>query len=132
MRFCLAALAVATSPALAQDWLHVSDTDLFDVYIRTANVDASMPGEYRFWFKGVVKGAPRLVDQENPKSPKYKSYVQYTRVVCASREMASISSLYYDQHGRNIREFKGSPYVLSPVVPDSIGEFLLNFVCQQR
>lgn len=126
----IAALLASGSCAHASDWVQVSNTDTLQVYLDRQSVAKS--GKLRkAWISYTYKESPSpTVSGKN-----YKSTKSLELFSCAERTNATYQTVFYaDDFGLgsvvNIWQIQPKIAVFSEVVPDSVGETMINTVCR--
>lgn len=126
-----ALLAVLSDGALAANWKLVSTSDTSIIYVDTTSIAKSPIGRKAWvWFE---YNAPKKIPLSYPEKY-FTSVVELDHYDCQNRTSAAAQQLSYASAGksgdvvdsRSIRNVKDT---LEDVVPDTVGETLLNFVC---
>lgn len=132
VRILLIAAALSASGgyyALSVEWTPVGfgtleDSSRFDVFIDTDSV-RTVDGKTRFWQGHVFY-------EEQP-LPSGKSYIRITigkAVDCASRTDSNVEAVFYAPDGSVVDNYSaGAASDFKPVVPATISEAVLGFVC---
>lgn len=128
--FLVACLSASgASNALSVEWTRVGygtleDSSRFDVFIDTQSV-RTVNGKTRFWQGHVFY-------EEQP-LPSGKSYIRITigkAVDCASRTDSNVEAVFYAPDGSVVDNYTaGAASEFKPVVPETISEAVLGFVC---
>jgi len=129
--FFLAALLSAAAGPVARsvEWTPIGfgtleDSSRFDVFIDTDSV-RTVDGKTKFWQGHVFY-------EEQP-LPSGKSYIRITigkAVDCASRTDSNVEAVFYAPDGSVVDNYTaGAASVFKPVVPETISEAVLGFVC---
>lgn len=128
--FITAALSVAAGPvARSVEWTPIGygtleDSSRFDVFIDTQSI-RTVNGKTRFWQGHVF--------YEEQTLPSGKSYIRVTigkSVDCASRTDSNVEAVFYAPDGSVVDNYTaGAASELKPVVPETISEAVLGFVC---
>lgn len=132
--FVFAALTIVSAQGMAQEWKYAAQSD--DMFIwgnvgRQENVSSSV---VRMWFRGVVKPEFKSlkVAPDEPNSKRYVEAMQYVRINCEARTIATISLVYRDAKGNVVGSFPGNEFAQNPIVPDSIGDGMRELACSPR
>jgi len=128
--FLAAAFSAAAGPAaLSVEWTPVGygtleDSSRFDVFIDTQSI-RTVDGKTKFWQGHVFY-------EEQP-LPSGKSYIRVTigkAVDCATRTDSNVEAVFYAPDGSVADNYTpGSASEFKPVVPETISEAVLGFVC---
>ena len=128
----LAAALLSTSfgsAARSVEWTPIGygtleDSSRFDVFIDTESV-RTVNGKTRFWQGHVFY-------EEQP-LPSGKSYIRITigkAVDCTSRTDSNVEAVFYAPDGSVVDNYTaGAASEFKPVVPETISEAVLGFVC---
>ncbi len=118
------------SAARSVEWTPIGygtleDSSRFDVFIDTDSVRTTVDGKTKFWQGHVFY-------EEQP-LPSGKSYIRITigkAVDCASRTDSNVEAVFYAPDGSVVDNYTaGAASVFKPVVPETISEAVLGFVC---
>lgn len=128
--FLAAVFAAAAGPgALSVEWTPIGygtleDSSRFDVFIDTQSI-RTVNGKTRFWQGHVFY-------EEQP-LPSGKSYIRITigkAVDCTSRTDSNVEAVFYAPDGSVVDNYTaGAASEFKPVVPETISEAVLGFVC---
>ncbi len=102
----------------------LEDSSRFDVFIDTESIK-TVDGKTRFWQGHVFY-------EEQP-LPSGKSYIRITigkAVDCATRTDSNLEAVFYAPDGSIVDNYSaGGASEFKPVVPETISEAVLGFVC---
>ncbi|WP_373320986.1 surface-adhesin E family protein [Paraburkholderia flagellata] len=118
-------LAACVIPAHASNWMQVTAGGDGVEYLDSQSIVKS-GGRVKVWTKYVFK-QPHFVGEETKLTAYEVTHLEYD---CKERTVWSSSSTRYDDEGSVIRSIDGIPSMRTDVVPDSIGETVLNAVCR--
>lgn len=132
--FLIVAIVVTFAPVFARNWVEVAkkvyiDADSVEPYIDEFN--RQKPSEYIYWSKNLNNGSPSYKDWEK----NYNKKVWYTLnreiVSCSQKTLTLKVMVIYDLKNNPIDSIEVPSYAMQPssVVPDSIGELILNSIC---
>lgn len=120
--FGVALLANSTAPAFAADWIHLSKSTRGDRFsVDASSITLTSDGR-RAWSKTLYR-------------PPYEDGRAQDIVLsiydCTNRTIGMISRTIYAADGRSLRSTTVRDFLIerNPVVPDSVGETELGFVC---
>jgi hypothetical protein len=122
---------VISASAVSQDWQYVGASS--ELVFSAQRVQGAQFGanDLRFWVRAVPKDLkrPPRVTPRDPKSPTYVEGKQFTRILCSERQIATISTVYYDKSGGVASNVVGDEFMLTPIVPESLGDKLHRMFC---
>jgi hypothetical protein len=123
---------VASANATSAEWVSVGHTNAAEVFVEKTTITPK-GAKLKVWAKWVyVK--PRVVPGSIP--PKlFKSAQSLSFYDCAERKSASIQEIHYSEKngGTTLKSesILDSLAIFEEIAPDSIGESILQFACQQ-
>jgi hypothetical protein len=128
--FSFLLLFLLTKIGFAQDWIYVGNsTSGISYYIRNSAVTET--GYKRVWSKQLAKV---LSYQKKGKTHKLTNgyCLELREYDCDSKQIKLISWAYYNARGEVVHSVNLQEYETEwvDVIPDSIGELLLNQVCE--
>jgi hypothetical protein len=134
------AIAVATITLIyapivyARQWVLVGNNRTHQVYIDVDSIKGE--GNTRtFWDRDISSEEVYPSGYLRSSRP-YSSATSLVFVDCSSNKLGLLEGIYYDRNGEVIGSFDdsslGTPQQLVNVVPDSVGEAELNYVCGLR
>lgn len=116
-------LALATTPALAVDWKHLSSSAEESFYVDPASIK-KVDGAVQAWM---------LIDSEQ-REPEFgsQSYVWHMRFRCADDEAATRTFVMYEERmgmGKVISTIREDSWKFTSVIPGSLNAAMLQEVC---
>lgn len=131
LHWLAALLVVGCATANAQDWEYVTNSKDAVFLINPQRLERQADGSIKFWVKSIPADGAKtmLLDNNNPKSAKFTEGMQYLKIKCQQRLLASISLVLHDADGRVVFSEQGNEYAMRPIVPDSIGDNYRAAVC---
>jgi hypothetical protein len=128
------ALTLAIAPnALASQWVMVGESSYpYSQHLVDVDSIRGTGNSRTFWSQTIYSE-----DQALPRSYlRYRSSKILSYVDCSSNRIGFLSSIFYDLNGNAVSSFDQSnlpvPLSLLAVVPDSVGETILNYICDLR
>lgn len=114
--------------ALARQWVRISDNDNVAIFVDVDSIKGE--GETRtFWSK-------TFYAQDRYQNGYYfRSITSLLYVECRNEKMGTIRSVFYNNDGMVVRSFDNDNFAVvdaQEVVPDSVGELQLRYVCSRR
>lgn len=132
----LALNLVCSANASAAEWEKITTSDDSTHYVDREGV-VRKGSHVRSWTKVTFDG-PQTYKGGQSNGTKYGSMLQYADIDCDTREMYIVSALYYvgaDGEGKVAvaeRPTPGEQPNFSPIVPGSVGEVWMKYVCNPK
>lgn len=134
--FLTATLLMLALTSFAQDWVYVgADTENNNWYVKSEYVKKgdfdNSEGNIRIWTKKELK---KTTIKKSGKNLIYTNVKELLLVVadCGERKIKFITITVYDSQGKLIDSYTSPDYAQEwvDVVPDSMGEAMLNKICE--
>lgn len=118
-------LAAITSSTYAAEWVKVYEDNGVTIMVDNLSIQQSADA-VTVWERFKYKGT-----QSNPKisGKKISHSVSREMYRCADRSSATLSRVVYDSYGNVLQSGNWSIPIFSPVVPDTLGEAVLDVLC---
>jgi len=133
----LFALLMFVQPVFSANWEQYDKKEYIDSDSIRPNLDISgeiIPYEFTYWTKLLNDGSQyyKGIEQKFNKKVWYK--LQQEIINCQKRTLALKSLIIYDTNSQVIFSLEKQFYEIEPisVVPDSVGEFLYNTICEKN
>jgi serine/threonine-protein kinase len=117
------------STAVAADWVQLITTDEAVHHIDVGSIKVH-GGIRKFWKKTTY-----FEEQQSRYGESYINQSEYTTVNCPEKTLGFARVIAYDWSGSVVFDAEKSSYIptgLTAVVPDSIGEAIVDFVCRRK
>ncbi|WP_331693895.1 surface-adhesin E family protein [Pandoraea sputorum] len=120
-------LAAITSSTYAAEWIKAYEDNGVTIMVDNLSIQQSADS-VTMWQRFQYKGTP-----SNPKisGKKVSHTVSRAMYRCADRSSATLSRVVYDSYGNVLQSGNWSIPIFSPVVPDTLGEAVLDVLCQR-
>lgn len=129
------ALTLAIAPtASASQWVVVGESGSYPYRQHLVDVDSIRgSGNSRTFWSHTIHGEDQRLGRSYLN---YRSIKALTYVDCSGNRIGHFSIIYYDRNGQVVDSLDQShlavPQPLQPVVPDSIGDAILDYICGLR
>lgn len=131
MKPLIIALLILPFVSYSQDWSFIGTSNKSNFYVRKKT---SQSGENKYWIKEV---APKL-DYKTKSGKKVVVLNGYRLTLydfdCSDRRLQLIQNVLYNSLGKNVFSYEKEDWEddWSDVIPDTLGEFFLNTVCDEN
>ena len=145
--YILLGLLIASATCFSQDWVEVYEDDDLRGNIHISSMKISGDVVY-VWFEEIYHGYAfrenfinHAIELDTPISASkirlwnnFYYTMEYMAFDCSKRALRSMETIYYTKSGQTIIHQRDEKILggFRRVVPDSRGEFLLNFVCSYK
>lgn len=131
MRTILFALLILPFFSFSQEWSFIGTSNKSNYYIRKKT---SQSEDNKYWIKEV---APKL-DYKTKSGKKVVVLNGYRLTLydfdCSDRRLQLIQNVLYNSLGKNVFSYEKEDWEddWSDVIPDTLGEFFLNTICDEN
>lgn len=123
IKMTVCALATASAaPSYAADWVRISTASNGAVYFADGSTIVTEGTKKKVWIK---------IDFSRVKTEKARSALERWEFLCTGKQMRVASGVSYAPDGSTFNSFQNSYATWEDVIPDSMGEAVMEMICDR-